>query len=89
MRINVYAQEITERVERVVATADNTGATFIGIRFYLDSPDCLVPPNHPDDDSSAVTFWVRSGKSGYKPGDAKPLAELLRKAALLLHEEAK
>lgn len=86
MRVNVYAQEITNRLELVAATAENTGAKFIGIRFYLDSPDSLKPPTHPDDDSSAVTFWVRSGKLGYKAGDAKPLADLLRKAAMMLDE---
>jgi len=56
MRINIYAQEITDRLEVVETTAENTGAKFIGIRFYLDSPDSLKPPVHPDDDSSAVTF---------------------------------
>jgi hypothetical protein len=81
MRVNVYAQEITERVDVVEARAENTGANFIGVRFYLDSPDSLKPPKHPDDDSSAVTFWVKSGKRGFKFGDEKQLVELLRRAA--------
>ena len=84
MRINIYAQEITDRVEIVSATAENTGAMFLGVRFYLESPDSLKPPQHPDDDSSAVTFWVKSGKSGFKVGDEATLSNLFLHAAELL-----
>jgi hypothetical protein len=84
MRVNVYAQEIADRLEVIKTTAANTGASFVGIRFYLDSPDCLKPPTHPDDDSSAVTFWVRSKKTGFKHGDQANLVNLLRQAADLL-----
>lgn len=84
MRINVYAQEITDQCQIVTAQAENTGAIFIGVRFLLDSPDSLKPPAHPDDDSSAVTFWVLSGKTGYVKGDGQPLAALFRKAADML-----
>lgn len=86
MRVNVYAQEIIDRLEVVTTTAENTGASFIGIRFYLDSPDSLKPPAHPDDDSSAVTFWVPSGKGGYKVGDEVKLSTLLHNAADMLRE---
>lgn len=81
MRVNVYSQEITDKFEVVRTTAANTGSSFIGIRFYLESADELKPPLHPDDDSSAVTFWVKSGKGGFKDGDQWQLASLLRSAS--------
>lgn len=58
MRINVYAEELTQRTELVTKQPDNhPGTTFYGVRFYLASPDVLhVTPD--DDDSSAVTLWV-------------------------------
>lgn len=86
MRVNVYAEEITNRIQLVSTTAENTGRRFLGIRFYLESSDKLQPPKHPDDDSSAVTFWVKSGKNGYKPGDEAALANLFRNAAIMLGE---
>lgn len=70
MRVNVYAEEITERVERLSKTVD--GATFVGLRFYLELPVTKEtngglqvhrgPFMHRpgDDDSAAVTFWARS-----------------------------
>jgi len=80
----IYSQEITDRIEIVTTTAQNTGATFKGIRFYLASADCLKPPAHPDDDSSAVTFWIKSGAAGFKAGNENDLVQLLHKAADLL-----
>ena len=84
MRVNVYAQEVTLRVEIVNTTAENTGAAFVGVRFYLDSPEALKPPQHPDDDSSAVTFWVKSGKGGFTDGDQLPLIAVFEHAVTLL-----
>lgn len=84
MRVNVYGEESTNRIQLVTATAE--GRNFLGIRFYLESSDKLQPPQHPDDDSSAVTFWVKSGKNGYKPGDESALADLFRNAAIMLGE---
>lgn len=63
MRVNIYAEEITERVELISKEAD--GHTFTGIRFYLELPvthdgrNISGPFIHraDDDDSSAVTFW--------------------------------
>lgn len=67
MRVNVYAEEMTERVEIVTKTID--GQTFTGVRFYLalpvtvgsgkDTRQIKGPFIHRegDDDSSAVTFW--------------------------------
>lgn len=87
MRVNVYAQEITPRVEIVEATANNTGARFVGVRFYLDSADSLKPPAHPDDDSSAVTFWVKSTRAGFKHGDEEALAKIFEVAAETLRRK--
>ncbi len=63
MRVNVYAEEITDRVEIVSKTID--GQVFTGVRFYLELPVTVAggevagPFLHrqDDDDSSAVTFW--------------------------------
>lgn len=63
MRVNVYAEEITQRTEIV----EKNG--FTGIRFYLELPVTVPvqggvtihrgPFQHHegDDDSAAVTFW--------------------------------
>ena len=89
MRVNVYAEEITDRIEIISKTID--GETFTGVRFYLELPVSLATPpaklgqpgithvrgpfvHRPgDDDSSAVTFW---GK--------KDIREAFRKALALL-----
>jgi hypothetical protein len=63
MRVNVYAEEMTQRVELVRKRMGHE--EFTGVRFYLELPATvnginLSGPfmNKPgDDDSSAVTFW--------------------------------
>lgn len=69
MRVNIYAEEMTDRVEIVSKTID--GQEFTGVRFYLELPATITdaagafPQNvrgpfihRPgDDDSAAVTFW--------------------------------
>jgi hypothetical protein len=79
MRVNVYAEEVTDRVEIIAREAD--GHVFTGVRFYLELP-CTTPQGNVsgpfihqpgDDDSSAVTFW---GK--------QDLRAVLRKALDLL-----
>lgn len=84
MRVNVYAEEMTDRVEIISKTID--GQTFTGLRFYLELP-CTIPApdrntinvrgpfiHRPgDDDSAAVTFW---GK--------RDLRDMLRKALAML-----
>lgn len=81
MRVNVYAEELTNRVELITKTVKE-GGTFTGIRFYTYLPVSLAdssPIRGPfihhegDDDSAAVTFW---GKQDMRP--------LLRKALGLL-----
>lgn len=56
MRINLYEEELTDEVRLVTKTAENTGITYYGVRFYLKSaPELHSTPQ--DDDRSAVTFW--------------------------------
>lgn len=64
MRVNVYAEEMTNRVEIISKEID--GQKFTGLRLYLELP-CTLPSGENvsgpfmhrpgDDDSSAVTFW--------------------------------
>lgn len=72
MRVNVYAEEMTDRMEIIRKEVD--GQVFTGLRFYLELP-VTVPIVHDgkhmgyrtergpfmhkpgDDDSAAVTFW--------------------------------
>lgn len=59
MRINVYAEELTDETELMTKIANVNGReiTFYGVRVYLASPGELH--SHPgDDDRSAITFWV-------------------------------
>lgn len=71
MRVNIYAEEMSGKVEVVTKQADRQ--EFVGVRFWLYLPVTL--PGEPDskgrlpnvqgpflhrvgdDDSSAVTFW--------------------------------
>lgn len=65
MRLNVYAEEITAETEVVAKTVtdDEFGErTFYGIRFFLESPDCLHHSAE-DDDRSAITLWCRWTKA--------------------------
>jgi hypothetical protein len=82
MRVNVYAEEMTDRLEIIGKEID--GHTFTGLRFYLELPVTLPnginfsgPFMHRpgDDDSAAITFW---GK--------RDLRDVLRKALAMLDE---
>jgi len=66
LRVNVYAEEMTERVEIIKKVID--GETFTGLRLYLELPvtdplrvggQVKGPFIHRagDDDSSAITIW--------------------------------
>jgi hypothetical protein len=60
MRINVYAEELTDEVELLTKTVNDEKfgeRTFYGVRLYLASPDVLHDDPE-DDDRSAITFWV-------------------------------
>jgi hypothetical protein len=81
MRVNVYAEEMTDRVEIIAKEID--GHSFTGLRFYLELPATVNgqkvsgPFIHRpgDDDSAAVTFW---GK--------QDLRRMLRRALRMLDE---
>ena len=63
MRVNVYAEEMTDRIQ--VIAKEIEGQRFTGLRFYLELPVTVAERqyrgpfiHHPgDDDSAAVTFW--------------------------------
>lgn len=76
MRINVYAEELTEdrAVERVETVA-KTGVRYFGARIYLKSPE-EIHDRPDDDDRSAITFW----------GPRAKVAALLRAAADAMKE---
>ena len=85
MRVNVYAEEMTDRLEIIGKEID--GHRFTGLRFYLELPVSIPRPRpmdaqqvrgpfihrDGDDDSAAITFW---GK--------RDLREVLRKALAML-----
>lgn len=79
MRINIYAEEITNEVELV--KKDAGGRTFYGIRFWLKSPEDLHHTVE-DDDRSAVTLWVPwTKRTGNRP---VALARVFNRALKLL-----
>lgn len=79
MRVNVYAEEMTDKTEIISKVID--GQTFTGLRFYLELPvthgqaQIRGPFMHSpgDNDSSAVTFW---GKNDLRKVLRKALAQL-------------
>ena len=81
MRVNVYAEEMTDRIE--VISKEIEGQQFTGLRFYLELPVTTADgqlsgpfiQRTGDDDSAAVTFW---GK--------RDLRQVLKKALALLDE---
>lgn len=82
MRVNIYAEEMTERVEIISKEID--GHRFTGLRLYLELPVTLPDGTNysgpfihrpGDDDSAAVTFW---GKRDLRVVLRKMLAELDR-----------
>lgn len=63
MRVNIYAEELTNRVEIISKYIE--GKKYTGVRFYLELPTTIEGKQYQgpfihrpgDDDSSAVTFW--------------------------------
>ena len=63
MRVNVYVEELTDRVEVIEKKIDER--TLYGLRFYLYLPvsngrELTRGPfvhHEGDDDSAAITFW--------------------------------
>lgn len=63
MRVNVYGEELTSRIEVVQKEAE--GHTFYGLRFWLKFPNQdwwlhRKVGGEWDDDSSAVTIWAET-----------------------------
>ncbi len=76
MRVNVYAEEMSDRVEIVAKETD--GMRFTGLRLYLELPTTINGKNYKGpfmhhDDSAAVTFW---GKRDLRTVLRKMLAKL-------------
>ncbi|ULQ45925.1 hypothetical protein JN531_012530 [Flagellatimonas centrodinii] len=79
MRVNVYAEEMTDRIQIISKEID--GQTFTGLRIFLELPATVGGKqyqgpfmHHPgDDDSAAVTFW---GKQDLRAVLRKALAAL-------------
>lgn len=79
MRVNIYAEEMTHRVEIISKEID--GQEFTGCRFYLHLPATVGGKQYQgpfihrpgDDDSSAVTFW---GKKDLREVLKRAIAEL-------------
>jgi hypothetical protein len=76
MRVNVYAEEMTDRVEIISKTID--GQTFTGLRFYLELPCTIVDKITPahrtancssEPDADLVTTKNVSGPFIHRPGD--------------------
>lgn len=84
MRVNIYAEEMTDKIEIIEKQVGEN--TFTALRFYLELPVTIKNKHYTgpfihqlgDDDSSAVTFW---GK--------KDLRKLLRKAIKMLDKHYK
>jgi hypothetical protein len=87
MRLNVYAEELTDEVELVTKTVTDEKfgeRKFYGLRFYLKSPPELHA-DPVDDDRSAITLWVKwTAKLGTDPN---VLYNLLHTMKLVLDEE--
>jgi hypothetical protein len=102
MRVNVYAEEMTDRIEIIGKEID--GHTFTGLRFYLELP-VTVGGRHPHTHRqeggevfppiSGIPSQV-SGPFIHRPGDddssavtfwgKRDLREVLRKALAMLDE---
>jgi hypothetical protein len=76
MRVNVYAEEMTNRLEIISKEID--GHKFTGLRFYLELPCTVVDKITParnvanvssEPDSDLVTYKNVSGPFIHRPGD--------------------
>jgi hypothetical protein len=84
MRINVYGEEITDKIEIVKKAVDQR--LFLAIRVYLESSKKL---HHSigDNDESAISFWVPWTKE--KGNDIERVARIFENMAHLLRTQIK
>lgn len=91
MRVNVYAEEMTDKVE--IISKEIEGQKFTGLRLYLELPATVGDKQYQgpfmhrpgDDDSSAVTFW---GKRDLRVVLRKMLDKLDEHYGYTVHEPA-
>lgn len=82
MRVNVYAEELTQEVEIVRKTIED-GREFLAVRLFLKSAkDLHHTPK--DDDRSAITFWVPWYKGKNHPVDLNNIFSALHSASASL-----
>lgn len=92
IRVNIYAEEMTDRVEIIAKEAD--GHTYTGLRFYLELP-VTVPQRYVKDGEQPVPQQIK-GPFMHRPGDddssavtfwgKRDLRDVLRKALDLLDQ---
>ena len=93
MRVNVYAEEMTDRLE--IISKEIEGQTFTGLRFYLELPVTQYAGPGVSFEGGAKVHQAR-GPFMHHPGDddsaavtfwgKRDLREVLRKALAMLDE---
>lgn len=100
MRVNVYAEEMTDRIEIISKEID--GHRFTGLRFYLELPASFVPDASYTSDQRPATIRDTVQAKHYqapfvhRPGDddssavtfwgKRDLRQVLHKALAMLDE---
>ena len=65
MRVNIYAEELTDRIQIISKSTDE--GTFTGLRFYLELPVSLATPPTQLGEQSGITHI--KGPFMHRPGD--------------------
>jgi len=96
MRVNVYAEEMTDRIEIISKTID--GRKFTGLRFYMELPVTVKRSNIPGPECAEENPTVEQVRGSFEhhPGDddsaavtfwgKQDLRTVLRKALAMLDE---
>jgi hypothetical protein len=82
MRVNVYGEELVNKVELIKKSVDQR--LFCGVRIYLSSSPKLHH-SEGDNDESGITFWTRWTKT--EGNHYEELAKILETAAHLLRTQ--
>jgi hypothetical protein len=68
MRVNIYAEELTDRVELITKVIE--GQTYTAVRFYMELPVTVTVPNYAANDIAASTKTQNvRGPFMHRPGD--------------------